>query len=134
LTEENTKLNAFIGTNKGEKIEVEKKINFDGSNPHDHVRLEMNFKFVNSLWNSNTAYIMVNEHLYWLEHHVWENKICSNETWSTPIKIIHKFLDNDLNIKFGLKINNHDDIERCKEIAGSISEIISFEHLIISVK
>ncbi len=133
LTEENKKLNAFIGMNKGNKFEVEKIISLGNTSPHHHVKLEMSFKFVNSLWSTNTAYIMVNDHLYWLDHHHWENKDCLSETWNTPIKIIHKYSENDLNIKFGIKINNN-DILKCSEIIGSIKEIISFEHLTISVK
>jgi len=38
---------------------------------YTYAMLEMDFKFVNALWINNTAYIKINNHIYWMEHHNW---------------------------------------------------------------
>jgi hypothetical protein len=48
-------------------FEVVKK--FEIGQQYSHAMLEMEFKFVNSFWANNTAYIKINEHIYWMENH-----------------------------------------------------------------
>lgn len=57
---ENTETNLFEIT---KIIEVPKT--------YTKAMLEMDFNFVNALWVENTAYIKINDHIYWMEHHNW---------------------------------------------------------------
>jgi hypothetical protein len=105
----------------------------------DHILIESNFRFLNSLWNNNTAYIKVEDNMYWLEHHNWDETSCDEERWTSHIKIIipyKKKSENmkDLTLTFGLILD--DQPIRCPEIIknSNLQELISFDDLQISVK
>jgi hypothetical protein len=108
----------------------------------DHILIESNFRFLNSLWNNNTAYIKIGADLYWLEHHNWDETSCDEERWTSHIKIIIPFKKQSENIKdlsltFGIKLD--DQVIKCPEIIKDyriqqLIELISFDDLQISVK
>jgi len=54
-----------------DSFEVVKTFDMGEGKKFKHAMLEMEFKFVNALWVDNTAYIKINNHIYWMEHHTW---------------------------------------------------------------
>ena len=134
-------LKEFIKTESNKqadtKLEITKTISLKNIRNIDHIKLELSFKFIASIWNGNIAYITIDDHLYWLDHHNWENTGCSNEIWNTPVKIIHKSHTNKLVIKFGIKLqeDKFSLLTKCPNLMESIdNNIINFENLLISVK
>jgi len=129
-----------------------KNITADLSYPYEYALIELNFNFINSLWNGNSAYIMINDEVYWMEHHLWDSttenasSLCDSEKWTTPIKISHKNLKKShalkLNIKFGMKINKSlnqsrlDLIANCIDLKTTLTDgkYFSFDNLMISIK
>ncbi len=117
-------------------FEVDKNLNIT-SKWIEHVMIESNFKFLNSIWNNNTAYVKVGEDLYWLEHHNWQDEDCDEGKWSSQIKIVipyRKKMGSSLKITFGVKITEEE--QKCAELLDkmNLTELISFEDLHISVK
>ncbi len=77
LNDINSKINLFFDNFYFKKpegldsniLEVAKTFNI-GRN-YSHAMLELGFQFVNVIWMGNTAYIKINNHIYWMEHHYW---------------------------------------------------------------
>jgi hypothetical protein len=123
-------------------IEIEKdltKLLYSGN--YDHVKLEINFHFYNHLWNNNTAYIMINDHIYWLDHHNWKEGSCNAERWNSNIRIVHKQVTKDLKLKFGIKLHDGfrlltDELTSCIELMNILAEnkTIRFDNFNIFIK
>ena len=73
-------------------MELTKNVQFINLNStlYDHLMIEINFKFMNLLWNNSTAYMKFNEDIYWMEHHNWESNLCNNDYWTNLIRIVIK--------------------------------------------
>lgn len=77
----NSKLNPFFNnfyfkesnqSLQSNTFEVVKNIDIGKSFTYGvQAMIEMDFKFVNALWANNTAYIKINNHIYWMENHSW---------------------------------------------------------------
>ena len=82
----------------------------------NHLLIEGRFKFVSHLWNNNTAYIKVNNELYWMDHHSWEGDTlaCDEDKWSNPIRLIVPYKKEKLRITFGIKLNKNFNFEDLK--------------------
>ena len=77
-----------------------------------HYKIEMTFSFNSSLWKKgNIAYIKLNNDLYWLDHHKWEDEVNSSDSiWSNQISMIvnSKFIrDNYIPLTFGVKLTEN---------------------------
>jgi len=102
---------------KEDSLEITKTINIYDTNKDnkrnkiwdfDNIMLELNFRFLNLLWNNSTAYIKVNDDYYWMEHHDWESTDCNMEYWSNPIRLLIKkseIKNDEIKLIFGIKIN-----------------------------
>jgi hypothetical protein len=137
MEEENNKFNTYIVLGQKDKLEITKIITLKNIKNIDHIKLELSFKFIASIWNGNTAYITINNHLYWLDNHNWENTRCSDDIWNTPIKIVYKSNSNKIVIKFGIKLKEDklSLLTKCQNLIQSVdNNIINFENLLISVK
>jgi hypothetical protein len=148
LADENKSLNTFISAYMGSKLEkdifeVEKDLSklVYPIKKFDHVKIELNFHFFNVLWNNNTAYIMINDHIYWLDHHIWKESSCNADKWNHSIRFVHKILSNEIKLKIGLKLNNElkekmKEMIHCDQALKVINEnmIITFDNLTIFVK
>jgi len=88
----------------------------------NNIMFELNFKFLNTLWNNSTGYIKINEDIYWMENHYWESSDCNLDYWVNHIRFIVKKneIKNDkINWLFGIKTNLNlqrelSRIENCK--------------------
>ena len=141
----NNKLNEFFTMkylNKSQVdsrlFEISQKISLN-SKKIEHIMIQSNFKFLNALWNTNTAYIKFADDIYWLEHHNWQTTSCDEEIWTSHIKFIIPFKkynlkSNDINITFGINLSQENN--DCPEIIKNydLRKIIMFEDLQISVK
>ena len=129
-----------------EKSEVTRRFNLT-SKSFDHVLIEVNFKFVNHLWNNNMAFIKVNGDTYWMDHHSWSDnpaENCDEEKWNNPIRIIVPNKGKKMKlieIQFGVKLNKNFNFEslRLNECPTMIKilnnhDAIEFENLQISIK
>jgi hypothetical protein len=124
-------------------IEVEKDLTnqIGPISQYGHVKLEMRFHFYNHLWNNNTAYIIINDHIYWLDHHNWNENGCNNERWNSSIRIVHKIVNNELRVKFGIKLNDGfrnlmGELTSCKQLIDILDKnmTIQFDNLNIFIK
>jgi len=161
----NKKINTFINSHvtlKGEiaeMVSVSKNfhisqnftINSKNLKSGKHILIETDFKFVNFLWNNNTAFIKIEDDLYWLEHHNWENNTytneyleCDSEKWNSHIRIIipvSNTKNNLIPITFGIKLNDNFDnfnmkFSHCSNIQSILNDFrtVEFENLHISLK
>jgi hypothetical protein len=162
LRDVNSDFNAFLSSHlisaemeknknaNSKQLEISKNFNIT-TKSFDHVLIEANFKFVNHIWNNNTAYIKINGDLFWLDHHSWEENStgssesqCDEEKWNNPIRIVVPNKENklkNLEIKFGVKLNEKFNFEglklnQCPSILKILNSMgsIEFENLHISVK
>lgn len=162
LNDVNSDFNAFLNSHlisseveknknvNSNLLEINKNFNIT-TKSFDHVLIQANFKFVNHIWNNNTAYMKINGDLYWLDHHSWQGNYtgssdsqCDEEKWNNPIRIIVPNKDNklkNLELTFGVKLNeqfNFDGLKlnQCHNILKILNELksIEFENLHISVK
>ena len=91
-------------------FETTYNININNTPKHvHHYKIEMTFSFNSALWKKgNIAYIKLNNELYWLEKHKWDDEVDSDNTiWSNQIQIIinSKFInDNNIPLTFGVKL------------------------------
>jgi hypothetical protein len=108
----------------------------------EHVLIEMNFLFLNNLWNSNSAYIKINDELYWMDHHYWDDHLnCDDSHWNNPIKIIIKranLIKGNLKITIGIKLKEEKmlQINSCPKILKALEseKVISFDNFNLSIK
>jgi hypothetical protein len=104
----------------------------------NHVLIESNFIFYNNLWINNTAYIKINDDLYWSENHNWNTtESCRMDKWNNPIRIIIPYHNEKVIFKFGLNFeNNLNNILNCDNILDVVNKdyVAKFEHLRISIK
>lgn len=130
LEEINSQINKIILNNlspknsekkENQKTEISKNFKINKNIEFDSVLIEANFRFKNIFWNNSTAYIIINDEIYWMEHHNWENNIkCNMDNWNSPIRIILK--KNDLlkeenkenNFNFEMKFGVKPDINLMK--------------------
>lgn len=128
----NKNLSFFIFENlishKKENLEIDKYINMlefknkDNIWDFNNIMFELNFKFLNTLWNNSTGYIKINEDIYWMENHYWESSDCNLDYWVNHIRFIVKKneIKNDkIKLTFGIKTNLNlqrelSRIENCK--------------------
>lgn len=114
-----------ILTKKNASLEVAQKVSFrlpqsakDKNLDFENILIELNFKFLNLLWNNSTGYIKINNDFYWMEHHDWEAADCNIDYWTNPIRFSVKkseIKNDELIFTFGIRPN--------PEIALKISEM-----------
>ena len=137
---------------KKNSFEIEKTINiFDLINKQkkwdfENLMFELNFKFLNFLWNNSTAYLKIDEEFYWMEHHDWESADCSMDYWTNPIRFIIKkdqIKNDQVKLLFGIKANLNVE-KKIKEIKNceftlekfdiNKKNIIEFSNLKVSIR
>jgi len=142
----------FLRKNSNEIFTIDKII--DINEQFNYALIETKFSFANSIWNGNTAFIKINDNLYWADHHDWsENNsnnnenICNDkdllyEKWVNPVRLIYKNTSkkNQLKLTFGFKYNpinsfNKISLEDCKILKEfDTNPIIEFSDVYVSIK
>lgn len=110
--------------------------------------IESNFNFKQSLWRKNIAFIKINDHVYWMDHHNWmhtEGEMTSTETleeessWVSPIRIIYKNVNKvpKITMKIGF-IHKGEPISPLSEVPHTallkMENIFSFSDFQVSFK
>ena len=157
LTTTNIKLNEFIAKvylNQEEEIlnsksttQVDKKLKFEHTfnifTADFHTLMaEFDFHFHESLWDGNTAYIKLNQSVYWMDHHSWNSKMinetCEADNWTNQIRLMFRNKHNSKTISFtfGIALDRNHIVQRASNLkdclhskaldSNNTNEIISF--------
>lgn len=147
----NEKFNAFLASEYLSANDSLKSKHFEESMELDIGKdinafvVEMQFVFHELLWNGNTAYIKINDSVYWMDHHNWEHhgddwiSKCEDNVWTNPIRVVYRpYKEGKIKLLFGIKVDEESLQDKTKYLTNcvgtDIEKILEFKLNGINIK